>query len=526
MRLRLSRSWIWLTLLVSLAAAAQQSQPSDTDSAPPEIPKFYSESRQILVETTVWNKDKTDASWIPQEVAKLHSSSMNNFFTMHPPVQGLPAKDFHVYENGVEQRINYFKEADSPAVNVSKEWSFFPRYQGTWGFFQLGISLLPPTARYLIGYVPPTLKPNECRTIRVTVGDYAVNLNRQKYCASKDVQADETAEARKIAAQMRNFASSRKTGSFPVSLQAVTFWSSGVLSLLGGGSPESSPPETPSGQYKYVVEVRDAKAPATVQLAVGFPGPLSWPSPCPKDNPALRVLAAAYGSTGALAKELWGTYSCETPNEFSHPGLKGSELERLRVEIPNRFDSQMNLPPGDYDLHVVVSDGKNFGQARMPLHVQPLDPQRLMISDVVLAGVVRHAGWVLLEAAALTPEPVVPSPLVSKGSQYFPDSDKEILLQKHTPLYFYFEIYEPQLGTPEKGTSYRWRITNQKNGSVVMNSDLISTADWIVPGNVVVPIGLKVDADTLPKGNYKLEVQASDSAGRESAWRAAEFKIK
>ena len=212
--------------------------------------------------------------------------------------------------------------------------------------------------------------------------------------------------------------------------------------------------------------------------------------------------------------------------DFAHPGLKGAELERLRVEIPNRFDSQINLQPGDYDLHVVVSDGKNLGQARVPLHVQPLDPQRLMVSDLVLAGVVRHAGWVLLEAASLTPEPVVPSPLVSKGSQYFPDSDKEILLQKHTPLYFYFEIYQPQGGAQGKEIDYRWRITNQKDGSVVMNSDPASAADWLVPGSTVVPIGLKVDADKLPKGNYKLEVQASDSAGRESAWRAAEFKIK
>ena len=511
-------------LLVPLAATAQQAQPSDADAAPPDIPKFYSESRQILVETTVWDKDKTDASWIPQAVAT-HSFA-KDFFTMHPPVPGLAAKDFHVFENGVEQRINYFRETDSPAVNVSKEWFFLPQYFGTWGFFQNGVSLVPPTARYLIGYVPAALKVAECRTIRVTAGKDAVELNRQKYCASKDVQADETAEGKKIAAKMRDFASSGKSGSFPVSLQAFTFWSSGVLSLLGESSPGAHPPEQqPSGQYKYVVEVHDAKAPAVVQLATSFPGPLSWPSPCPKDNPTLRVLAVAYRA-GEPAKELWGIYPCQTMGDFAHPGLKGAELERLRVEIPNRFDSQINLQPGDYDLHVVVSDGKNLGQARVPLHVQPLDPQRLMVSDLVLAGVVRHAGWVLLEAASLTPEPVVPSPLVSKGSQYFPDSDKEILLQKHTPLYFYFEIYQPQGGAQGKEIDYRWRITNQKDGSVVMNSDPASAADWLVPGSTVVPIGLKVDADKLPKGNYKLEVQASDSAGRESAWRAAEFKIK
>lgn len=525
MRLRLSRNLLWLMLLLPLAAAGQETQPSDADTAPPDIPKFYSESRQILVATTVWDKSKTDVSWIPQEVAKLHSSSMNNFFTIHPPVRGLSAKDFNVYEDGAEQRINYFKETDSPAVNVSKEWSFYPQSYGTWGFFQNGISLDPPTARYLIGYVPPPLKPGECRTIRVSAGDYVVDLNRQKYCASKE-HVDETADAKGIAAKMRNLAASRKSGSFPVSLQAVAFWSSGVLSLLGGSSPDAGPPAAPSGQYKYVVEVHDAKAPATVQLAASFPGPLSWPSPCPKDNPALHVLAVAYKPTGEPAKELWAIYPCESPTEFSHPGLNGAELERLRIEIPNRFDSQMHLPPGDYDLHVVVSDGKNLGQARMPLHVEPLDPRRLMTSDLVLAGVVRHSGWVLLEAAALTPEPVVPSPLVSKDSQYFLDSDKGFFIHQHTPLYFYFEIYQPQVGEQGEGISYHWRITNLKTGSVALSSEPTSAADWIVPGSAVVPIGLKVDADKLPKGNYKLEVQASDSAGHESEWKQASFVIK
>jgi hypothetical protein len=531
-------------LVLASAVSAVPQSPStaaqaDTEDTSPGIPKFYAESRQILIEATVSDRDRTDSSWIPQDVAKLPSAA-KDFFTMHPPVRGLRAADFRVFENGVQQKVNYFTEADFPGANLTHQWAFLPESGGTWGLYSdaaglgLGgvaqsarvISLAPPAATYLIGYVPPALKPGECRTIRVTAGDYYVSLNRQKYCASKEMQPDEIAEAKRIGAQMGNFAGSRKTGSIPVSLQAFTFWSSGVLSLMGERSPDTSPSETPSGQYKYVVEVHDAKAPATIQVAAGFPGLGGWPSPCPKDNSALYVLAVAYKSTGDPAKELWDRYPCRTPTSFEHPGLNGAELSRVRMQIPSRFDAQMELWPGDYDLHVVVSDGKEFGQARMPLHVQPLDPQRLMISDVVLAGVVRYAGWVLLEAAALTPAPVIPSPLVSRDSQYFPDSDKEILLHKHTPLYFYFEIYEPQFGTPEKRIYYRWRITNQKSGAVVLNSEPISANLWIVPGSAVVPIGLKVDADKLPKGNYKLEMQASDSAGQMSEWRASEFRIK
>jgi len=173
-----------------------------------------------------------------------------------------------------------------------------------------------------------------------------------------------------------------------------------------------------------------------------------------------------------------------------------------------------------------VSDGKNFGRVRMPVHIEPLDPQRPMISDVLVGGIVRYSGWVLRDAASVNPAPVIPSPLVSHNWQYFQDSDENTVLHKHTALYLYFEIYEPQLGTPGKGAYYRWRISNQKSGSAVLNSEPISAADWIVPGSAVVPIGLKVDADKLPKGNYKFEVQASDSAGHESEWKQASFVIK
>lgn len=194
--------------------------------------------------------------------------------------------------------------------------------------------------------------------------------------------------------------------------------------------------------------------------------------------------------------------------------------------IPIRFDTQVELPAGDYDLRLVVSDGQLFAGAEVPLHIERLDPSRLMLSDVVIGGIVRYAGWVLREAAYNTPAPIIPSPLVSKDSQYFPDSEKVTRLKKHTPLYVYFEIYEPQNGEQGPGLFYRWRITNLTTGSVVMDIAPLSAANWVIPGNPVIPIGLKLDTEKLKKGSYKLEVQASDSAAQVSEWRVANFDIR
>ncbi len=69
------------------------------------------------------------------------------------------------------------------------------------------------------------------------------------------------------------------------------------------------------------------------------------------------------------------------------------------------------------------------------------------------------------------------------------------------------------------------RISDQKTGTLVMNTEPMSAARWTVPGNAVIPVGLKLHTEELQKGSYRLEVQASDSAGHESAWRQVLFTI-
>lgn len=204
--------------------------PEDTSTG---IPKFYAQSRQILIAATISDTSKTDTAWIPAEVLKQHPTS-KGFFTIHPPVRGLGARNFHAFDNGIEQSINYFKEADFPGANLTNEWYLEPDRRGTWGFLSVaGVSLDHPTATYLIGYAPPALKPGECRTIRVVVEGYDVRLNRERYCADKTADTvDESLRSTKLGTQMRNIAGSRKKGSINVSVQAFTFWSSGVLSLI------------------------------------------------------------------------------------------------------------------------------------------------------------------------------------------------------------------------------------------------------------------------------------------------------
>ena len=158
------RALVCLTVLLPLTAAAQapsgDQTPQTADSAP-GVPTFYANARQVIVEAEVWkpvDKKHPDPSWMQQgSLDGVPGAVAETLKRMPPPAKGLTAGDFHVFDNGVEQKINYFKEADFPYTGTGPWWMLHPTAQGTWGAF------LPPgptggqtpSAAYLLGYVPP-----------------------------------------------------------------------------------------------------------------------------------------------------------------------------------------------------------------------------------------------------------------------------------------------------------------------------------------------------------------------------------
>ena len=518
----LRRAFVCLALLLPLTAGAQApkgGQAPQTTDPTTGIPTFYAHARQVIIAADVWEKalKKGEHPWISDE--SLDTVLKDTLRKIPPAARGLTAKDFHVFDNGAEQSLNYFKEADFPAVNMTNQWVFLPTAVGTWGHFQPNLTVQPPSAKYLIGYVPAAIQPGECRPVKVVVRDRITETNRSEYCYSPQNDIDEIAGT-KLGEEMRDFTSSPARGSFRMSVQAFTFWSSGVLGLTTK-SAAGETVTTPANDFTYVVEVHDSKAPATVQISVGFDFPeTGWYFPC-HESDAIYVLGIVKKTNGQLAGQFADTFSCLGSLKL----YPGSDKTDRGVMIPSRFDTQLDLRPGDYTVSVVVSDGHHFGRAQMPLRVGSLDPQRLLISDLVVANVIRGVSWVLRDAASVSPSPVIPMPLVSKDLQYIPDLGNPSRLPKHAPLYLYFEVYQPTSETQASAVFYQLKITNLKTGSLVMNTGPMSTADWIVPGNPVIPIGLKVATEKLHTGSYQLEIQATDSAGRESNWQQANFAI-
>jgi len=542
-------------LLLSTATYAQapkasqsssQTEALQSDVSTEAIPRFYAESRQVLVEAKVWNppapNGKPDRSAIPRETLDRlgGAASLPNFPT---PAKGLTSQNFQVLENGVEQRVNFFHEADFPAIDTTGQWEMHPVFGGSWGFLYT-IEITPEalgrpsgtfswamaTASYILGYTPAPLKPGECRTIQVFVEGKAVDINRSRYCNDKAYDdATGMSKASTVAAQIQQWTTSPTRQSVKLSINSYTFWSSGVLHLLNQVAQEDQSQVLPATDFTYRVEVHGARAPATVQITAQFDLPQTYweGSECRKHNPGVRVAGVVYTAKGQVAAQFDETYPCLEPTTLASSYLtKYSKHQTVidRFFKPIRFDTQIELAPGDYELRMAVKDEKNLGTARLPLHVEPFDRNHLAISDVVSAGIARDSSWVLREAASVSPFPVIPNPLVAKDIQFFPDLNA--VLRKNTPLTIYFEVYEPALLDQTLTVYYEVRITDLKSGSLALDTGPMSAAKWLIPQSIVVPVGLKIDTGRLKRGYYRLEVKASDSAGMQTGWRQAMFKME
>ena len=510
-----------LLIVFALSAPAQS-------SSSPAAATSYQPPGEVIIEAQVWNKGHKEVRrpWVGYwyGVPDQKGQAYRLLGELPEPVLGLAPSDFQVFDNGVEQTVNYFRAADKPANDLIGVWSFARSFDGAWGTLVRGPHFDFPPASYVIGYVPRSVSPGECRTVKVIVHGRDVELNRDEYCPLSGSASNQPSDGPTLNAGP--LPTNRSIKPLAVSIRTFTFWSSGVL-RFGAEGQTSTSSEHRLGRWSYAVEEYRPDSQASVHLDVDLGGVGSWNYPCHKDEAPIKVLAIVRTSDGHLAVQHSWSYSCFMTSKWSiiYAGEDNSiHAPEGYVLAPNRLDTQISLRPGDYDLEVVVSNGYNSGRAHVPLHVDKQDYNGLTLSDLVVGGVVRSTEWVLRDAATTAPGPIVPTPLVSKDLEYFPDSLSAVYAGKGTPVYIYFEIYQPQIKT-RANPYYQWQIFDQKTGSKVMSSQLVAATDSVVPGSAVIPIGLKIDVDKLQQGSYELKVQASDSAGRDSVWRTVKFSI-
>jgi hypothetical protein len=191
--------------------------------------------------------------------------------------------------------------------------------------------------------------------------------------------------------------------------------------------------------------------------------------------------------------------------------------------LPTRYETQVDLPAGDYDLEVVLNDGWNFGRAKIPLTVEPYDGKQLALSSVALCKSLRSAAVAAKENARAS-FALQYVPLVSRNILFSPSGYTSFA--KGESLFAYFEVYEPQLAeNPTAPVSVHLRILDASTSKIKEDFAPIDAASYKQAGSSVLRIGRKLPIDQLPTGAYRLEVQAAGSKGS-TAWRAATFEVK
>jgi hypothetical protein len=263
--------------------------------------------------------------------------------------------------------------------------------------------------------------------------------------------------------------------------------------------------------------------PARVHVAVDWP----WKSLKPKSD-TVGILGIVLRKDGSLVTRFSDV--CEV-NDLCRHNSTDDESGPIWDHILTRYETQLTLVPGEYDLRVVLSDGTRFGRAEIPLTVDGYNRNELAISAVSLCKQIddvsasssgRPSALAGAWTAKLSGNYV---PLVSDDIEFKPTGDTRF--RKGETLYTYFEVYEPLLVMmPSTTVDFRVRIVDVKTGEVRSDSPPVSATSYMKAGSPVIPIGRRTNISNLPKGSYRLDVQATDSAGKSTPWRSVNFTVE
>jgi hypothetical protein len=430
-------------------------------------------------------------------------------------VPGLTVNDFHLFEDGKEQRIQTVKVEPIRSVGVRDNAGYFvedsntPR--GKWSTSDFPGTSSPSTYQpffYLIAYTPPGSAPGSCHRIKVKVGRHNSYVYvRSQYCNTK-LSASDPLNGTKFGNQLAGYLVSPQTGKIGLSVQTSFFYAG-----AGAGRVDITL-EFPWASLKH------GRDPGGLDATIGVLGVVDRKDGTP---------AARFSDLGCCPSDHPKLYSDALPVHHGSVDTSVSALglypkERDVYSLPTRYETQFNLPAGEYALKILLSDGSQFGRAEAPLNVEAYDGKQLAVSSVVLCKRFRDAvvAAQTSDTVKLAPKYV---PLVSKGVQFTPTGDTT--LRKGESLFAYFEVYEPLLtSAPTTAVQTELKLTDVKTGEFKADSGPRSAADWIQPGKTVIPIADKIEADKLPPGLYRLEVQATDSTGKSTVWRAANFTVQ
>ena len=231
-----------------------------------------------------------------------------------------------------------------------------------------------------------------------------------------------------------------------------------------------------------------------------------------KQHADLDVVAMVYTSDGALAAK----FSDTTPID-----VETSEAAKAFRGQPYRYDRQIDLPPGRYNVRVAFGSGsESLGKVEAPLTIDAWDGHSLALSGIALSRTARKAADL---AAELDPSLLEGrKPLIARSLEITPSGQNRC--RSTEPCFGYLELYDSALAGPNpRAPRLVIRVLDRQTKRELQSGDL-DLATFLHPGSPVAPVILQVPVRALSAGPYTLEVRAGSDI--RSAVRTVDFEIE
>ncbi len=422
-------------------------------------------------------------------------------------VKDLTEKDFHLFEDGVEQKIQRAK-LEPPAFRVVEDnLGKHPEIVGSGG----GLWAYPDTPKtdmrvwlawpqYVLAYAPAKSPAGSCHHIQVKVERANLEVwTRSEYCNTEHPASD------------------------PLS---GTEFGKQLEAKVNPGTPSDI------DLKMKVWAFADNPDAARVYVSLDFPWQvLLYEFRDGTLYATVGSLVMVYRKDGTLAARYSDFACCDYGNEKKKSNASEQQAQSQHVVaqppgaeslLPDRYQTQFALPPGEYQVRALLSDGVHFGVQEAPLTVASYDASKLGISDVVLSRRARKVPAEATEVAAQVAKSY--TPLVSKGVEFTPTPNPQFW--SSDTLFAYFEINDPLAnGQPGAKVQVNMRITDTESGTEVDTFAPVDTTTYSKAGSPLIAVARGVPLKHLTPGVYRLEVQASNDEGRSTEWRPAVFTV-
>ena len=477
-----------------LLAAASFAATSSAQTATPPLIKV--ESPEVVLPIKV--VQETDTT---ERVAGPDGEPQFGAFLHAQEVTGLSAKSLRIFDDGVEMKIQHFsvEKMNGWEVrdNVGRHLDYSCTPQGIW----VGPDLTNKTSiddtrlhTYLVTYVPPPSPAGSCHRISIRVDrKHSIVYAPDQYCNTKDPLSDPL-KGTDIGNKLLAYARFSQGSEIPLTVQVNAFARSADAVRVSVSA------EIPANLFERHWDGIHLGTSIAI-LGLVF-------------NKSDRLVTRFSDAACAPAEETL-FYIGSLPQPRSQ-----HELEEQSV-IPGGYRTQLDLDPGDYQLQLLLTDGQKFGRASTAITVDDFGAPALSVSGIALCKRY-HKPSPDERGPTRAPQHV---PLMFEGQEFTPAGNTQF--KKGEQLLTYVEIYGSELRAPAAPKLFmEMKVFDEKTNELRIGTGVRPVDSPMRPDHSAIPLVWEMEVAKLPPGSYRLEAQASDSAGNKTPWRATTFSVE